>query len=68
MNHFFLKIERILLNKSLKIHMDDRKLNFEDKFFPCQNLLGGSTFSTFSSGQKSTSNFLKTPETKKDAP
>ena len=25
MDHFFLKIKGILLNKSLKIHMDDRK-------------------------------------------
>jgi hypothetical protein len=39
--------------------MDDRKKKF------LQNCFGGSTFSAFSKGQKSTLKFRKTPETKK---
>ena len=64
-DHFFLKLKGILLNKGLQIHMDDKKYNFEEKKDPAQNLLQDSTFSAFSKGQKSTSNFKKTPETEK---
>ena len=46
MDHFFLKVKGCLLNKSFKIHMDNRKFVFKE------NLLGGSNFSTFSKGQK----------------
>ena len=45
--------------------MDERKENFEEKFFFRQICFGASTFSAFSKGQKSTSKFLKTLETKK---
>ena len=45
--------------------MDERKENFQEKFFFLQNCFGANTFSVFSKGQKSTSKFLKTPETKK---
>ena len=45
--------------------MDDRKENFEENFLFRQNFFRGSTFSAFSEGQKSTSKFLKIPETKK---
>ena len=46
--------------------MNDRKKNFEEKKNFRQNCFGGSTFSAFSTGQKSTSKLKKkTPETKK---
>ena len=38
---------------------------FLRNIFPRQNLLRGSTFSSFSKGQKSTSKFPETLETKK---
>ena len=44
--------------------MDDRKYNFKEHHFFCQNLLGGRSFSAFSKVQKSTSKFRNTPETK----
>ena len=38
--YYFLKIEGILRNKSLKIHVDERKENFEEKNFPAQICFG----------------------------
>ena len=58
-------MQGILLVKSLKIQMDDKKLNFGENKFSHQNLLGGSTFSAISKGQKSTPKFRKTLKTKK---
>ena len=48
MDIFSLKMKGILENKSLEIHIDDRKLNLEEKSFSRQNLLQDTTFSTFS--------------------
>ena len=42
-----------------------KKIRFWRKFFSRQNCFGASTFSVFTKGQKSTSKFWKTPETKK---
>ena len=42
-----------------------KKMKFLRKIFFRQNCFGASTFSAFSKGQKSTSKFQKTPETKK---
>jgi hypothetical protein len=50
-------MQGILLAESLLIHMDDRKENFEEIFFPRQNCFGACTFSAFSKGQKSSSKF-----------